>query len=234
MRGLSVSALLVALLFAAGCGSGGGGGGSSQSSGEASKSANQILEDAVKAAEAASSVHVAGRVATSGKQVGLDLSLARNKGAAGSLTLNGAKIDLVLVGKTGYMRAGPAFWKKYGGASGFAQIFAGKWLKFPANNAQLGSLTGVANEKSLFDNLASHGKLENQGATTYQGQSVVAIHDTKKNATLYVSASGTPYPVAIVKTNHPTAGAITFDRWNQSVTLTAPKGALDFSHFGSG
>jgi hypothetical protein len=234
MRGFSVGTLLVALVFAAGCGGGSGGGGSTQPSGVASKSANQVVSDAIKAAEAASSVHVAGTVATSGKQVGLDLSLNRSKGAVGSLTLNGAKVDLVLIGDTGYMRASPAFWKQYSGAGGFAQLFAGKWLKFPAKNAQLGALTGVANEKALFDNLSSHGKLVNQGATTYQGRSVVAIHDTTKNATLYVSASGTPYPVAIVKAKHPTAGAIKFDNWNRPVTLTAPKGALDLSKLGSG
>lgn len=79
-----------------------------------------------------------------------------------------------------------------------------------------------------------HGKLENHGATTYKGQSVVAIYEPKKRSTLYVAASGTPYPVAYVKTKRPTAGKIMFDRWNQSVTLTAPKGALDISKLHNG
>jgi len=59
----------------------------------------------------------------------------------------------------------------------------------------------------------------------------VAIVDTTKGGTLYVAASGTPYPVALVKSGN-SAGSIEFSNWNQSVTLTAPKGALDLSQFG--
>ncbi len=232
MRGIFGSAALVAVLFAAGCGGGGGGGGTSatQSSALASKPASAVVAEAVKAAEAASWVHVSGQIHSSGKQVGVDLSIAKGKGGVGTVTLDGAKVDLVLIGKNVYLRASSAFWKQYAGNAGaFAQLFADKWLKVPANNAQLGSLTGSANAKQLFKSLTTNpGTLENQGETTYKGQSVVAIHDATKNGTLYVSATGTPYPVAFVKTG-PSAGALTFDSWNQPVTLTAPKGALDFS-----
>ena len=111
-------------------------------------------------------------------------------------------------------------------------LLADKWLKIPANNAQFGSFVGLANEKKLFDKLRVHGKLTNKGATTYKGESVVAVYDPKQHTTLYVAAVGTPYPVAIVKTQQPKAGALNFDGWNKSVTLSAPKGALDLSQFG--
>jgi hypothetical protein len=89
--------------------------------------------------------------------------------------------------------------------------------------------------KSLFKSLTtSHGKLENQGETTYNGQSVVAIHDVTRNATLYVAATGTPYPVRLVKTAGSDRGTVAFDHWNEPPTLTPPKGALDFSHLGGG
>jgi hypothetical protein len=232
MRGLSVSMLLVALLFVAGCGGGGGSGSNGGSSGEATKSANQVVKDAVDAAEAASSVHTAGQVAGSAETIGIDLSLVRDKGAIGSAAFRGAKVDVVLVGDTGYLRAGSDFWKQVPHASFVAPLLADKWLKIPANNAQFGSFVGLADEKKLFDKLKVHGKLTNKGATTYKGQSVVAIYDPKEHTTLYVAATGTPYPVAIVKTKQPRAGALTFDDWNKSVTVTAPKGALDLSQFG--
>jgi hypothetical protein len=233
MRGFCASALLVVVLFVAGCGGGGSGGSSgSGTSGEAAKPAAQVLADAVKAAEAASSTHLSGQVTASGKQVGLDISLVRGKGATGSMTLHGAKLDLILTGNKAYLRGSAAFWNQFSQASSYSQLLADRWLTFPADNAQLGSFTEVANEKALFDRLSSdHGKLTNQGATTYKGRSVVAVYDTKKGATLYVAASGTPYPVAVVKTKGG-PGTITFDRWNQSVTLTAPKGALDLSQLG--
>jgi hypothetical protein len=234
MRRRSVGTVLAALVFAAGCGGGGGGGGT-QASGEAAKPAKQVVADAVQAADAASSVHMSGQVVDSGEQIGVDLSIAQGNGATGSFTLHGDKVDLLVIGDTAYMRAGPSFWKQYGG-SGIAQLLTNKWLKFDTKNPQFGPLTKLTDAKSLFKQLSqTNGKVVNHGATTYKGQDVVAIFDSPENGTLYVAASGTPYPVAIVKTSKTsTGGNVTFDGWNDPVTLTAPKGALDLSKLGSG
>ena len=240
MRGFLAGTVLVLALLATGCGGGGGGGGTNGGgtngggtpSGEASKPAATVLADAVKAANAASSVHISGQVSTGGKEVVVDLSIAKGKGATGSMTLGGAKIDLVVIGKKGYLKAGADFWNQFSQASGFAGLLSGKWLAFPADNAQFGSLTGVANAKTIFNELTgSHGKIKNTGATTYNGQSVIALVDETKHGTLYVAGTGAPYPAALVETKGG-GGTVTFDRWNESVTLTAPKGAIDFSHLG--
>ena len=224
---------LLAVVFLAG-GCGGGGSSSSKPSGEAAKPATQIVHDAAKAAQAASSVRMSGRIAEPGNQIGVDLSFVRGKGATGTFALGGAPVDLVLVGNHAYMRGGAAFWRRFSKSRGVGQLLAGKWLKFAANDEHLGSLMSVASEKRLFNELATnHGKLVNRGTTTYRGQSVVAIFG-KENGTLYVSASGTPYPVALVKTRGRTSGTITFDDWNQPVKLTVPKGAVDFSKLSSG
>lgn len=248
MRTFSVGLALAAVLFAAGCGgssgSGGGGGTSSQASGLASEPANAVVRDASKAAQGASSFHMTGTVHGVSSElgpggVGLDLSIVRDKGATGSITIGGSKVDLIVDGNNGYMRADSAFWKKFaakqggGAAASFAaSLFGGKWLKFPANNKQFQALTAPTRANSIFKSLSSHhGKLTNAGETTYKGQSVVAIHSSKEG-TLYVAATGTPYPVALVKTGGKTGGTITFDDWNQPAKLTAPKGALDLSQFG--
>jgi len=167
MRRFSVGTLLVAVLFAAGCGGGGGG---TQPSSEATNAPEQVVADAVKAAEAATSVHISGQVVRGDQQLGVDLTLVRGKGATGSMTLGGAKVDLVVVGGTAYMRGGLAFWHRFGHAPGVAQILANKWLKFSSNNKQLGSLTGQVNAKSLLKSLSTnHGKLANHGEKTYKG-----------------------------------------------------------------
>jgi hypothetical protein len=247
MRTFSAGVVLAAVLFAAGCGgssSGGGGGTSSQASGLATESANAVVRDATKAAQDASSFHMSGTIHSSSTlgstPVGVDLSVVRGKGATGSLTVGGSKVDLIVAGNSGYMRASSAFWKKFaakqggGAAASFAaSMFGGKWLKFPANNKSFQALTSPTRANSIFKSLNfSHGKLENQGEKTYKGQSVVAITDTTKGGTLYVAATGTPYPVALTKAGGKTGGVITFDNWNQPVTVTAPKGALDLSQFG--
>jgi len=70
-----------------------------------------------------------------------------------------------------------------------------------------------------FDGLSSFtGTPTNKGATTYNGQSVVAIDRGSKSGTVYVAATGTPYPVAIVSPGR----SFTFDSRNKPVTLTPP------------
>jgi len=53
---------------------------------------------------------------------------------------------------------------------------------------------------------------------------VVALRDAIEGGTLYVRATGTAYPVAIVEKGH--SETIVFDRWNQQVVVRAPKNAL--------
>src|SRR5215471_18780978 len=211
MRGFFVSMVLVAVLFVAGCGGSGGGGNSTatQSSDLASKPATAVVAAASKAADSASSVHVSGSGTDSGKSISLDLTLAKGKGASGSISLNGASFDLILLGHTAYIKAGPAFWKKYGGPPAVAQLLENKWLKFSPNNKQLGPLTKIASPQSFFGLLKNHGKLANKGETTFKGQSVVAIDDTTQGGTLYVAATGTPYPAGLVPGGGSETGAIT-------------------------
>jgi hypothetical protein len=199
----------------------------SSASTEATKTARQVVADALKAAGAASSFHIS-RHNSSGK-AGVDISFVRGKGATGSDEANGAKFDVAVIGNTTYLRGDSTFWRQSGAPRAEAQLLTDKWLKGPADSARFRLLTHEFSENTFLHILSSHGALASQGATTYKGRSVVAIQDAAGN-TLYVMASGTPYPVAIVGSGD----TLTFDRWNQPVTLTAPKGALDLSRLGSG
>jgi len=234
MRAFLAGTLFVLALAAAGCGGGSSPSTNGSGNGEASKSAKQVLTDAVHAAEAASAFHMSGQLSSGGEQIGLDLTIVKGKGATGSMTLKGQKVDLVIVGSDGYMKAGAAFWTQFAGSAGstIAQMLQGKWLKFSTTNAQFDLVTGLAKSKSLFSSLtSSHGTLTNKGATMYNGQNVVDIFGGSQNGTLYVAATGTAYPIAIVKTGTG-SGAVKFDSWNKSVTLTAPSGAIDVSALG--
>ena len=236
MRKLLAGTLLVVTLAFAGCGGSSPSGTNTNASdnGEAAKSAQQVLTDAVTAAKAASSFRMSGQIATGGQQIGIDMTIAKGKGATGSMTLKGQKVDLVIVGTNGYMKAGTAFWTQFGGSAGgaIAQLVADKWMKFPTSNAQFGQLTGIASS-SIFDQLSTnHGAITNKGATTYKGQSVVDLFDGSKLGHLYIAATGTAYPVAIAKSGAGDGGTITFDSWNMSVTVTAPSGAVDISKLG--
>lgn len=223
IRGLSALALLALGLPAlAGC----GGSGSSSGNGVASKSANAIVNASKTAADKASSVHVSGSLVTGGAHVKLDLSLASGKGATGSLSENGMSFKLVMVGNTAYISGSAAFYRQLGGAAA-AQLLAGKWLKAPANTGEFAQLGQLASMSKLIDAvLSSHGKLTKGATTTIGGQSAIAVTDASKSGTLYVATTGEPYPLQISKTGSE-GGKITFDRWNQPISIKAPANSID-------
>ena len=232
--GIVFLTLVLAGGLLAGCG-GSGGGKTSSSNGEASKPAAQVLTDATKAATTASSFHVSGHITSSGTHVSLDLTIAKGKGAKGSMTASGASFDLVAIGNTLYIKGSDAFYKQFGGAAA-AQLLHGKWVKGSANSGQLAQLGMLTNTQVLFQQVTkNHGKLVNDGETTYAGQKVVGIKKASNGDTIYVAATGTPYPVALVGgTGSNKGNAVTFDRWNQSVSISAPSGAIDISQFTGG
>ena len=227
MRALALAVVLTAVLLS-GCGSSKK---AAPANDEASKSAAQVLADAKSAATQASSAHVAGSIKSGGAPITIDLSTARNRGAKGSMSTNGLSFDLVRIGDTLYIRGSDAFLKHFAGAAA-AQLLHGKWLKASATHGRLRSLAPLTSLAALFGGITTHhGRLVNDGKTSYKGQPVVVIRDTSDNSKLYVAATGKPYPVALVGSRKQ-PGTITFGDWNRSVSLSAPSGAFDISKFG--
>jgi hypothetical protein len=230
MRVPALALVLTAVLLA-GCGSAKK---ESGSNGEASKPPTRVLADAKAAATNAASVHVAGSIVSGGTPIKLDLSMARGKGAKGSMSTNGLSFDLVRVGDTVYIQGSDEFYKHFAGAA-VAQLLHGKWLKASATQGRLKSLAPLTSIGALFTGISTHhGKLASSGATTYHGQKVAEIRDTSDNSKLYVAATGKPYPVAIVGAKQGQSGTVTFDDWNSHVSLSTPKDALDISQLGGG
>jgi len=226
---MRVLALALTAVLLAGCG---GHGKSATSNGEASKPADRVLADTKAAASSASSVHVSGSIVSNGTPSTLDLSMATGKGAKGSMSTSGLDFDLIRVGDTAYIRGSDDFLKRYAG-SDVAQLLHGKWLKASITSGPFRSLAPLTSIDLLFDKVSSkHGKLANEGTKTYQGRQVVEIRDTSDNSKLYVAATGKPYAVALVGGKKSQSGTITFDDWNRSVALSAPKNALDISKVG--
>ena len=223
--------LLVALLIAAvlaGC----GGSSSSSGNGVADKTPAEILAATKAASDTATSVHVAGSIVSDKSPITLDMNLLAGKGGRGQLSESGLAFELIQVGGTVYIKGSPAFYKHIGGTAA-AQLLQGKWLKAPSSDANFASLSQLTDLRQLVDQtLASHGSLKKSGTTTIAGQKVVGITDTTKGGTLYIATTGKPYPIEISKGGSG-GGKITFDRWNSSVTLAAPKNAIDVTQLQS-
>jgi hypothetical protein len=217
------AALALCALAIAACGAS-----SSSGNGEASKSASQILADAVSVAQGASSVRVSGSITDNGQPVSVDLKLVNGKGGSGSMTIQGAPVQIVDVNATLYMNGSDAFWNKVGGGSAVVALLHGKWLKAPAtgNFSSLANLTSI---HTLFSQLLdSHGTLTKGSAKTVNGQSVIAITDSAKGGTIYIATTGKPYPVQLAKSGG-SGGAVNFSQYGQAVSLSAPANAIDIS-----
>jgi hypothetical protein len=214
---------LLVLIAVAGCGGG------SSSNGEAKKTAAQVVTDAKNAALDASVVHVTGQGTDNGSPLKIDLWIGNGR-AKGHLEENGLAFDVVRIGDAAYIKGGSAFLTKFAGA-GAAALLHDKWLRGPATSGQLAALASLTDKQQFFKSvLGQHGKVENRGETDYKGQKAVEIRDTTQGGSLFVAATGTPYPVALAGGTQ--QGDIVFSDWNSSETIAAPKGAVDLSSLG--
>lgn len=205
---------VVLSLLAAGVVSACGGSGN----GLASKSPDAIVREADNAIAHASSVHVAGSISNNSVPLTLDLNLVAGKGGTGSLSEGGLTFRVITVGSSVYIQGTPAFWSHFAGQT-VARKLDGQWLRASATG-QFASIAALTNQELLFGKvLLSHGRLKNVGTRTVNGREVVGVRDTSAGGTLYVAATGHPYPVELIKGG---SGRIVFDRINQPVALRPP------------
>jgi hypothetical protein len=221
MRIAAALCALAAALVVAGCGGGG-------SNGEASEKPARVLQDVKAAALDAGTVHISGRIYDNGTPLNLDLSLVRKKGGHGTIAEGPIRLEVLRIGKTVYIKANAGFLQRFAGAAG--ALLKGRWLKGPTTGrfAQLVPFTDLAS--LLQQSVSNHKTLVNEGETTFNGQKAVGIRDTSDGSTLFVAASGPPYPVGAQDGTG--KGKIVFDRWGEDVSLVAPKGAVDISKLG--
>ncbi|MBV8429680.1 MAG: hypothetical protein JO244_00845 [Solirubrobacterales bacterium] len=218
----SLGALLVAGAAISACGSGG-----SSGNGVADKSPDAIVQEANTAISHANSVHVAGSISSSSVPLTLDLSLVSGKGGSGQLSEGGLTFRVITVGQNVYIQGTPAFWSHFAGSTA-ARKLNGRWLRAPASG-QFAPIAALTNMQLLFGKvLLSHGALRKVGTSTVNGRQVVGVRDSRAGGTLYVAATGKPYPVEVVKRGTG-AGRIVFDRINQPVALAPPPSYRDIS-----
>jgi hypothetical protein len=204
----------------AGCGS------SSSSNGVASKTPAEIVAAAKAAADGASSVYISGTIVSGGAPISLDMELLAGKGGRGRIAQSGLSFELIQVDGTIYIDGSSAFYRHIGGPAA-AQLFQGKWLKAPAATGEFAPIAALTDQGRLMDSaLATHGTLTSAGVTRIDGQKAIAIDDVSEEGTLYIAATGKPFPLEVVKDGGK-RGRVVFDHWDRPVTLAAPPDAID-------
>lgn len=219
MRTRTVVASVLIGFVTAGCGGG--------SSGEASKSAQQVVSDASHAAAAASTVHVVGTATVQGQQVPVDLRLTADGSGVGTSQFAGTRVDLVRKGDSVYVRGAQKVFAAFLGAKA-AAVIDGHWVQISTSLPQLQQFASTTDMKALVRQALTPSKTPGKtGTQTVDGRKVVAVSGfgTDGSGTLLVAASGTPYPVRMVTRD----GVLNFRDWNQTVQVTVPTDVVPLS-----
>jgi hypothetical protein len=229
MRRVLACWLALVALVLAGCGGSSG----PKSNGIDDMTPTQIVTEMKKAIASAESVHISGTGTSGGTQLSLDLRLARDKGGAGHVELGGFGFDIVRIDQKLYFKADAKALTHYAG-SAVAQLLAGRWFEVRASSSGFGSFTPLTDLQKLMNQiLTASGRVVKGDETTIGDQPALALTDSKNGGTLYVATTGPAYPLEL-KPGGSNSGSITFTDWDQPVTLTAPKGALDYAKLTGG
>jgi hypothetical protein len=161
------------------------------------------------------------------------MELVADKGGQGRLTQGDLEIELVGLNKAIYVSGNAAFYDRFAGP-GAAKRLGGSWLKQASAAGPLRPLASFTELPELIDMaLAGHGALSRGRTTRIDGRSAVAVTDLDRGGTLYVAATGIPYPLEITE-GRAGAGSLVFDRWNQPASISPPASVIDVDQLQSG
>ncbi|MGH8836442.1 MAG: hypothetical protein ACRDWG_15815 [Actinomycetes bacterium] len=187
-------------------------------------SATEILDKAKAAAVAAGSVHVSGEVVQDEGTFGIDMRFGAD-GSTGTMTFNGAQLELLRVGADVYMKATGDTWNDLTGQQGVGELIADRYVKVPAGDESFGDFTSFLSLESFIDGvLDPTGELEKGTTTEVRGAQAIGVVDTDKEdgGTVYIALTGEPLPLRIQGAEGSTESAIDFLDWGKAMAVTAP------------
>lgn len=214
-----ITATTVATLSLTACGG-------PSSNGEANKPAAQVFKDAQMATEAEKSVHVTGKVTSSGSTIQLNLTAGTSAGG-GTITQNGATLQIVFHQPNVYLMADQASWTKLTGSAATGRLLAGKWLQTTSGNKDFGALTNLVDITMLVGALSPSGNFTKGAVTTVNGTSVVPLVDQgSSHGTLDVAATGQPVFERIMSGGGKNGG-VAFSQYGSAAIPPVPAGAIN-------
>lgn len=200
----------------------------SSSSGESTKSAGQIFNDAQAATGRASSAHVSGQVTSSGRHTTLNVVAGQGEGGGNVGTSGGASLQLVLAQSNVYIKADQASWQTFTPNSALANLLANKWLQTTTADSDFADIANLLDLSKLTASLKPTGSLTKGSTTTFNGQSAIPLIDSGNGGTLYVANKGTPYILGL-KGSGSSSGTLTFGQYNSGSIPIPPSGAVSLS-----
>ncbi|RVU18604.1 hypothetical protein EOT10_31795 [Streptomyces antnestii] len=251
MRRSTLAALCLtatAALSLTACGPGGPGEGAGNDKPKApfaDLSGPQIVNKAMKATRAASSLTVKGHAPDGeGGQIALDVALDRKGECTGSMGMSGqGRVDLVRTGPTLYLKSDEAFLRAQSKGESKAdtdavvKMLAGRWMKSKADSPDSKEMTDFCDLDTMLADFKSNDTVARKGKeTTVDGTPAFTLteSDGKDDYTIYVAAEGKPYVLKLVTKSAKNPSSLTFSGYDQPVHATAPadKDVVDLDKMG--
>ena len=192
--------------------------------------AKQLVVSAIANTKTASSVEVVGQVITTSQTIGLNVRASNADEGQGTLTINGAAVQIVRVGSTVYFSADAAFWTQNAGAA--AASYAGQWVSTPVNGADGKSFSEFLATTALFAQIFSGNEVSQSTFTEGKNTSVAGVPVFSITATnkkdgasgiVDVARTGTPYIIELTKTSKTGSSRLVFSAYNKPVHAKAPR-----------
>lgn len=192
--------------------------------------ADEILAKSKAAAEAATSVTVNLTTEAQGQEIRTDLTISSD-GSQGTLGQPGGEAVEVVATPTTYYVKGGGFAESFGANAADVE---GKWLAVPKDNPAAQTFTGLGSVKDFASSTLNPPSDMKKGETK-DIDGVPAIGLVSKEATLWISTVGEPYPL-MIEAPEGTKGQMMLSNWNAPVTITPPPEAdvVDISSLQSG
>ncbi|WP_350275194.1 hypothetical protein [Kribbella sp. HUAS MG21] len=186
-------------------------------------SATSILRKTQAAAKAATSVRMKGSLTDGKERMVLDVQLTRT-GGQGSITIDGAAMSVLVVGRTAYLKLSDKFWrsqtKTQAEADAIVGLIAGRWIKTSLDNEELRDFALFASKTEFFDTLFEpSGKLRKTAPRTVDGVASIGLRDA--DGTLWVDTA-TARPVRLESSS---TDALSFSDYNRIPAPKAPPAA---------
>jgi hypothetical protein len=193
--------------------------------------ATALITKAIANTKAAPSLLVVGSGIGTGtgsgsQQVSFTLTMVQKAGCRGTIALSKVEsFQLVETGGYVWLKPTSAFYATLHLSQAALALVADKYIKVPANNAQVADLAKICSFSGLFGQLPTPtGTSYVATPTTYNGKSAYKITQTGQAGYAYITNSSTPM---LVKLAEPTAsgGVIGFTEYSAPPAIVAPSDA---------
>lgn len=227
-RGMRLPSLAVAAsaaLLLTACGGDDGG----SDSPLAGKTGTEVATAAADALEESGAVHVQGAMSQDGTEAEIDMQL-QGEDSAGSITMDGTQLEIVLVDGAQYLRAAADFWAASGVPQQLAASLDGQWVVVPGGSEDFGDLTlaGIADSLRNPDTPVAEEVREDE----LDGQAVVVV-EQEDGSELFVADDDPSYPLQITNADGG-SGTLTFSGFGEEEDISAPEDAVDLAELGAG